>query len=179
MFSATSQSNAFGAWGAKETEPQAARDLQKFLRFQLKHEVIGLLPANIVATIVQVAEADVLPAPQMHPCVMGVYNWRNEMVWMVDLQYLLGYSSTETETKSAGLGAKFDPYVMIVRQQERILGLVVPLVEDLVDLDIEQIHSPSGELFSGQLLPFIEGYFMSANREIMMLLKPDAVFALG
>lgn len=176
MVSVVSPSKAFNGFGASEAEPAVEPDLQKFLRFRLQQDAVGLLPANAVTAIIQIPSDEILPAPQMHACVMGVYNWRSEMVWTIDLPHLLGYASTESQAEPT---AKANLLVAIVKQQERVLGLVVPKVEDLIDLDTKQAHPPSAELFSGQSFPFLEGYFMSAEREILMLLKPDAVFALG
>lgn len=182
MFSTTSKRKAPAGSGAQNADPQVEKELQRFLRFQLSFSVIGLLPASAVVEIIQIPEEQILPAPQMHPCVMGVYNWRSEMVWMVDLQYLLGYSPTEptsTEPAVGGLEMTAASLVMIVKHEERTLGLVVPAVEALVDLDMKQIYPPSAELFSGQSFPFLAGYFMSADREIAMLLKPEVIFSLG
>ncbi|MEO0946692.1 MAG: chemotaxis protein CheW [Cyanobacteria bacterium J06641_5] len=175
MVDVVSTGRVFNGFEANEADPSKAQDLQKFLRFRIEQEVIGLLPANIVTAIIQIPGDEILPAPQMHPCVMGVYNWRSEIVWMVDLPYLLGYSPTERATDSA---VTANLLVAIAKQQERILGLVIPKVEDLIELDVNEVHSPSTELFSGQSFPFLEGYFMSAEQEIMLLLKPDKIFAL-
>ncbi len=176
MASVTLRNKASVNFGANKPEPKAEQDLQKFLRFQLSHGVIGLLPANTVTEIVRVSFDDVLPAPQMHPCVMGILNWRSEMVWMVDLQYLLGYSPTEAVPNSV---TGTTSIAMFLKQRERTLGLVIPLVEDLIELDVKAMNPPARELFSGQSFSFLEGYFMSDRREIMMSLKPDAIFALG
>lgn len=176
MVSVVSTGKAVNGFGANEVDPPENQILQKFLRFQLEQEVIGLLPADIVTAIIQLPGDEILPAPQMHPSVMGVHNWRSEMIWIVDLPYLLGYSPAEHAGPSAVTASSL---AAIVKQQERILGLVVPKVEDLIELDVNTVHSPSTELFPSQSFPFLEGYFMSAEREIMLLLKPDKIFALG
>ena len=59
---------------------------QKFLQFQLGSKDIGLLPATMVLEVISIQAMDVLPVPEMPIWTLGVYSWRSEMLWLVELE---------------------------------------------------------------------------------------------
>ena len=76
-----------------------SKQVRKFLQFQLgksekSHKSIvqgdiALLDAEIVSEVITISPDDILPVPQMFYCVLGIYSWRSEMLWIVDLENLL------------------------------------------------------------------------------------------
>ena len=70
---------------------------QQFLRFQLQPSVpdrVAPLSWSIeidrVTELVNLPIDRVVPMPQLPPAVMGVYNWRGEILWIIDLATFLG-----------------------------------------------------------------------------------------
>lgn len=64
---------------------------RKFLQFYIGERDFALIPVETVAEIATVRLSEVLPVPEMRSCILGVYNWRGEMLWVVDFGELLGY----------------------------------------------------------------------------------------
>lgn len=144
------------------TEPVATDHQQKFLRVQLYPENTVLLAIDQIAAVVTIAVTDILPVPHMPGCVMGIYNWRGEMLWLVDLALQVGFTSLlKPEMNLTTVMA------IVIQMNGQSLGLVVPEVHDIEQHDPQQIYSPSAELFSSALLPFVKGYLMSDRSTVL------------
>ncbi len=84
---------------------------------------------------------EIVPIPHMPPWVMGVHNWRGEILWMVDLGHLLGltplYQHATTHSTYTAIvinGAQQVPSRQRAGNQitgTKMLGLVVNRVEDM------------------------------------------------
>lgn len=145
--------------------PQA--DEQKFLRFGLQAEDTALLQVADTAAIFQVTQAEILPVPQMPSCVLGIYNWRSEMLWTIDLAHLLGL------TQLFELGnASASAMVVVIEVNNQYLGLVVAEVIDIEWYNLAAIQTPSAKLFSSELLPFMQGYISDSGS---IVLDPVAI----
>ncbi|MDY6784856.1 MAG: chemotaxis protein CheW [Cyanobacteriota bacterium] len=150
---------------------------EEFLRFYLSTKDAALLPVSYVKEVLQVAIADILPVPHMSDRLLGAYNWRGEMLWLVDLDRLLGLNSTVAlgEVRRSGFEANFGTTSAIALQvDDRILGLVVRRVEEIERHDVEEIEPATGGLFDAQLLPFVSGYLTEADA---LVLDAPAIFA--
>ena len=126
---------------------------QKFLRFQLCPESTALLPVDGIAAVISIAVAEILPVPPMPGCVLGIYNWQGEMLWLVDLVHQVGFPST---LRRGNLSTTV--MAIVVQVDGQSLGLVVPQVYDIESHDPQQLQPASTALFPQKLLPFVQGY---------------------
>jgi positive phototaxis protein PixI len=134
--------------------PQPAKPQQKFLQFRLGKEHPALAPVEDVLAVLTIAVSEVLPVPQMSACVLGIYNWRGEALWLVDASTQMGFSPW--------VDSRVKALTLIVAQSEgQSLGLVVPEVFDIGEHDPELLIPASADLFSNRMLPFVKGYFSS------------------
>ncbi len=139
---------------------------EKFLRFQLGAEGIALLPLNVIKQVMQVPVNEILPVPQMPGCVLGIYNWRGEMLWLVDIGQLVGFPP---------LGSSENVMAIAIQIQDKILGLVVRQINDIERHHLDQINLPSIGLFAPELMPYLQGYLIGANQEVLMVLNGEAI----
>lgn len=123
-------------------------NLSKLLRFPLGLQESALLPLEQIAEIIQVNLAGILPVPEMPSCVLGIGNWRAEMLWLLDLNHLVGYPP---------LTAGRTPVAIVVTVNEYAVGLVVPQVDDIELHDLQQLQRAAPGLFPPKLLPFVLG----------------------
>ena len=79
-----------GATSEIQTAEQTAGTRQQFLRFHLMPDTTALLPVHQMTEVVTMAINEVVPIPHLPAWVMGVYNWRGEILWLVDLGHLIG-----------------------------------------------------------------------------------------
>ena len=170
----SSQANSISlSLGTNTSVATNSRELRKFLQFQLGGKERALLEAEIVTEIIIVPESQILPVPQMPYCVIGIYSWRSEMLWIVDLENLLGYG-TSISTATPNLESVESNFmVMVVEVKGQSLGLIVPNVSDIIQLDWQELKPPSSELFAEDIQPFLQGYFTDSNQEILMLLNAE------
>jgi positive phototaxis protein PixI len=145
-----------------ETAPDSGVVQEKYLHFALTSDDSVLLPMQDITEVLRVPMLDILPVPQMPSCVLGLYNRRGEMLWLVDLAHLVGYP------------LKFQPgsplvtaMAIVLECNQQTLGLIVPQVYDMELYDPQQLHSPSAQLFSPQLLPFVQGYFNHSSSTVL------------
>ncbi|HBE19849.1 MAG TPA: chemotaxis protein [Cyanobacteria bacterium UBA11149] len=133
-------------------EPLPPDRRTRLLRFPLGLEDSALLPLGEIAEILRVNVAEILPVPKMPGCVLGICNWRGEMLWLIDINHLVGgYPLLQQEQILTSVVA------MVIQANEQSLGLVVPQVNDIELYDLEQIQTAASGLFPSRLLPFILG----------------------
>ena len=157
-----------------------SKQVRKFLQFQLgktekthKSAIqgdIALLDAEIVTEVITVDPKDILPVPQMFYCVLGIFGWRSEMLWIVDLENLLGYPPPLNENKVTQ-----ELLVMVIQVQGQSIGLVVSGIDNLTEHNLSKFKSSSGEIFSEDVLPFLHGYFTSVDNDIIMLIDAEEI----
>jgi positive phototaxis protein PixI len=143
---------------------------QKFLSFNLGPNNIGVIHLQHITEVLQVPLAEICSVPQMPNCVLGIYNWRGEMLWLVDLEDMLGYSSL---LKSSNLVAK--TMAIVIENEGKSLGLLVRQLTDIEWLNTQEMKPPSAELFSPVISPFLQGYFINPNEEMMFTLDTLAI----
>lgn len=161
---------------------------EKFLRFQLGAEGIALLPLNAIKQVMQISVAEILPVPQMPDCVLGIINWRGEMLWLVDLGQLVGFpplcepevgsglTQESVVIQNIGLNLPWQTMMAIAIQvNDQSLGLVVQQIHDIEVHSTQQLHLPSIGLFSPEILPYLQGYLIGANKEVLMVLHAEAI----
>ncbi|MCC0179112.1 chemotaxis protein CheW [Waterburya agarophytonicola K14] len=157
-----------------------SKQVRKFLQFQLgktekSHKSviqgdIALLDAEIVTEVITISPEDILPVPQMFYCVLGIYGWRSEMLWIVDLENLLGYPPPLDNNQTSR-----ELLVMVIQVQGQSIGLVVSGIDNLIEHDLSKFKSSSTEIFSEDVLPFLHGYFTSAENDIIMLIDAEEI----
>jgi positive phototaxis protein PixI len=65
------------------------QQISQFLSFNLTSELQAMLPTAQLAEIASVDPSQIVPIFELPTAVMGVYNRRGEVLWIVDLAYLL------------------------------------------------------------------------------------------
>ena len=141
-------------------EPVPVEIGPRFLRLQLCPEKTALLPVDEIVAIATATITDILPVPHMPSCVLGLYNWRGEMLWLVDLGQQVGFSGILTSGSSTFMA-------VIAEVNNQTLGLCVSQVHDIESYDSQLIHAASLEMFSAQFLPFVKGY-LTGDRTIVL-----------
>ena len=142
----------------------------KFLSFNLGVKDTVVIALKCITEVFQVSLPEICSVPQMPSCVLGIYNWRGEMLWLVELEKLLAYTPLSQEVNV------FSKMMVIVLQSHgKYLGLLVHPPMDIDLLDMQQIKSPEPQLFSLEILSFLLGYFINSLEEIIIALDVPAI----
>jgi len=143
---------------------------QKFLSFNLGAKDIAIIQLQHITEVLQLSLAEICGVPQMPNCVLGIYNWRGEMLWLVDLEAMLGYPPL---LQGSNLVAKM--MAIVLEKEGKSLGLLVRQLTDIELLDTHEMQAPAAELFSPVMSPFLQGYFINPDEEMMFSLDALAI----
>jgi positive phototaxis protein PixI len=143
---------------------------EKFLSFTLGSNDKAVISLQHVTEVLQVSLTDICSVPQMPSCVLGIYNWRGEMLWVVDLEELLGYPSL-----LQGFNLLSKMMAVILEVDGKYLGFLVRNLMDIEWLDPNQIKLPSANFFSPKISAFLQGYFINAVEEMVFNLDAATI----
>jgi positive phototaxis protein PixI len=138
---------------------------QKFLSFNLGAKDTGLFGLDYIAEVLQIPLAEISAVPHMPSCILGIYNWRGEMLWLVDLEEMLGYPPLLQESSFVS-----KMMAIVLEHEGKFLGLLVRQLTDIESLDSQQMQLPSGELFYPEMMPFLQGYFIDNTQQMIFSL---------
>ena len=160
---------------------------QQFLRVHLLPDTTAMLPVQQMTEVLTIPIAQVVPIPQMPAWVMGVYNWRGEILWMVDLGQLIGLSPLHQQATSrsnytavvinSGGQASDKQQTNNQKTVRRTLGLLVNQIEDMEWCNPDEIQSPPLSAVTPELVPFLRGYWLKSNGEILVVLDGNSIIA--
>lgn len=135
---------------------------QRLLRISLNHQDNALLPLEQITEILQVNVTDVLSVPELPECVLGICNWRGEILWLVDLCQVSGYPSPfQQEPLPPSI------FSVIVRVNQQAIGVGVPAVSEVELHDLKQLQPIVPGLVSPGLLPLVWGLLPECNDPVL------------
>jgi positive phototaxis protein PixI len=169
------------------TAPVSASS-QHFLSFQLPPQSWGILPTDRLVEILNLPVEQIVPIGNLPAAVIGVCNWRGEVLWLLDLAYQLGMPPLFSQGKPRSAYT-----VMIVHQGAQngaqkgsqnstqngtqTLGLVVEQVNQMVWCDPAAIVPlPATQFTDLQQHRLLQGYWLQSATTYLAL-DCDRLFA--
>lgn len=125
---------------------------QRFLKFKLLGENRTLLALKNIAEIHQLSISDILPVPEISSSMLGICNWRGEILWLADLNALVGNSSLWHQAPFLE-----QPVAIVVQSGQKKLGLVVERVDDIERIEPQSIQQNT-DLCPPLWAPYVAGY---------------------
>ena len=166
--------------GSQKNLAQLAKsqtELDQFLSFSLAPEQQALLPTHQLLEIVQVNLSQITAIAGLAPSVMGIYNWRGDVIWVVDLASLLGYKPLYAQEYAQG---KFQDkcHVIFLRNQDNVIGFAVSQVGQIMRCDISRIQTSALTFTNPKIMQACRGYWLSGTDETFLVLDVDAIAQL-
>lgn len=155
---------------------------EQFLRFNLHPHTKVMLPIKQITEVLKIQFGQIVPIPQMPSWVMGVYNWRGNILWMIDLGHLIGFSVWQQQQINPShqtaivLCPNKNNYKSRVEHSIH-LGLVVAQVEDIELCDVANIQPPVNSMITPELEPFLRGYWLQPADEMVLVLDGQAIIS--
>ncbi len=153
---------------------------KQFLRFCLEPETTIMLPIDQVTEVLKIPLKKIVPISQMSVWTMGVYNWRGEVLWMVDLGHLLGLGTWQEQQinhadataiiLSSPSGSKAQGL------QRKSIGLIINKVDDIEWCDPEEIKFDLPSTITPTLKSFLNGYWLKPEQGIIFIVDGQAIF---
>jgi positive phototaxis protein PixI len=163
-------------------EKASSKALEQFLRFHLLPNTTALLPMQQLTEVLTIPHGKIVPIFHMPPWVMGVYNWRGEILWMVDLGHLVGLTPWYQQDNSASAYTAVvleahSNQAMSTNTKSQMLGIVVSRVEDIEWCNSDWIQSPPSSSVTPELAPFLRGYWLKPNGDMLVVLDGPGIMA--
>jgi positive phototaxis protein PixI len=146
---------------------------EQFLSFSLPSN-LAILPTQNLTEVLTLSAQQIVPIPDLDPSIVGVCNWRGEVLWLVDLQALLN-----GEALPPLQGSHYS--AIILNHNGQTLGLLVSQVTQMVWCHPSEIqslpHAQQKSQTHSQTSPFIQGYWISPQSDTFLVLNTAEIFA--
>jgi positive phototaxis protein PixI len=154
----------------------------QFLQIYLSPDRPLLLPVTTLVEIMKIPMGQIAPMFQMPAWVVGVYNWRGDVLWMADLDHFLRqrpwYSQDEAGIKHTAVVVRSQPSSDAPAARPLTLGWVLHRVEGMVSLPSAEIQpAASLETVEPELLPFLSGIWQDKTGFTHWILDGSGLFA--
>ncbi len=135
--------------------------MQQFITFQIGEQVLGI---DIMAVREIRAWSPTTALPHVANYVRGVVNLRGTVLPVMDLRARLGWGETAPSARHV---------IMVVRVNDKLQGLIVDAVNDIVTIDEDNLQAPPD--VSGNRLDEIIRGLASIEDRMVMILALDAL----
>ena len=164
-----------------EQKKRQREQQQQFLSFVLLPDTNLMLPLQQISAVLKIPYGQIIPISDMASWVMGVYNWRGAIIWMIDLGHLVGltrwYQQPGFSSNHKAILIHPSHSSTMSRTSEEIIGLVVSDLKDIEWCNPNKFHAPPPSAVTIELATFLQGYWVKDNGEILVALDSDAILA--
>ncbi len=157
---------------------------QQFLSFALNSNKRAMLSTQQLVEIIRLDPTSIVQIPEMPSAVVGVCPWQGEVLWLVDLSYLIGGNPLLSSQEDS-----CDCSILKVRTHTGNIGLLVAKIGKLVGCDPTQIQPPGKSLnpsakashSNGKKSPTIvqqrciQGYWTDPKGTTLMIVDVEAI----
>ena len=131
----------------------------------------AMLRSHQLTEILNLNVSQIVPIPDVPLGVMGICNWRGEVLWIIDLGHLLGFDPLYVQQNLRQQTLK----IIVVNRQGQTLGLAVSQVDQMVWCDPTEFQWVPDSPVTSTLTRCLEGYWLSPTGERLMVLDGNAV----
>ena len=149
---------------------------QQFLRFQLQSNLMALMEIDLVTELVNIPIDRIVPMPHLPAAVMGIYNWRGEILWIVNLATLIGANRLGGRSRSLQSTIILSSGVTSEDRLQTTVGLVVDRIDEIEWFDLDSIQSPVPEDVYPEFSKWAKGLWVSATGENFLRLDGQTIF---
>jgi positive phototaxis protein PixI len=132
----------------------------QFLSFSLPPDLQAMLPTENLIEILALPADQMVPIAHVPPEVLGVCNWRGEVLWLVNLASLIGIAPYNVYRQPV-LNA------IVVQHQGYVLGLVVEQINEMRRYDAAAIRPVLAS--SGQQSVYLKGCWFEQGKTLWVL----------
>jgi positive phototaxis protein PixI len=124
--------------------------------------------------LIDIPSDRVVPIPHLPPAVLGIYNWRGEVLWVVDLAVVLGDRGLQVEVERRSY-----PTIVVSAidssGETKTIGLVV---DEIADIEWCELASPpvaTIEPHQLELSGWVKGYAIAPSGTRLTILDEIAI----
>jgi positive phototaxis protein PixI len=165
----------------------AGQSQQQLLRFRLQPdltaaiEIVGVndRAENRVTELVNIPLDRVVPMPHLPPTILGVYNWRGEILWIVNFVTLLGLNPAPG-ISSPQHYRSLQPTIVLTNVtssgNSMAIGLVVDRIDEIEWCQPDLARSKLSNALEAKLAPWTKSYWRSAAGDKLLVFDGQTIF---
>ena len=146
---------------------------QQFLSFWVPPDIQAMLPTQQLTEILSLSPNQIVPIPDAPSQVMGVCNLRGDVLWLVDLGYVLGQAPLFQQGYR-----QVNFSVIVVRHQDCTLGLVVQQIGEMLWYKSSEIYPIANAPNAPKLSPCLQGCWLTPQGKTLWFLDCEALIHL-
>jgi positive phototaxis protein PixI len=162
----------------------ADRTQEQVLSFLLDPSLVASLAQPLrwgieiahVKELVNILIDRVVPMPQLPPAVMGVYNWRGEILWIVDLAMLLGAAGSARRSHHLLPTLIISDPTSVIDGAANTIGLVIEEIADIEWCELDPSCAAIANQIQPELARWLRGVWRSDRCENFLGLDRQAIF---
>ncbi len=140
------------------------------LRFFITSGEEFALPANGIKEVMQLPPERITAIPNASRLLLGTINLRGQIIWVADLGQFLGTPLILNTQRQ-------EIPIIVVEDQEILLGLAIEKLGDIDWLDLEKLKMPPSNV-PDNMAPFVPGEWIMDNQEQVLLRLLDHIAIL-
>ena len=118
-----------------------------YLQFKLNQNTTAVLLVNFTEEVIVLPLGAITSIPNTSELIVGLMNWRNRIIWVVDLPKILGLESQSHQIRQCN--------IIVVRHEAETIGLMVPEIKGTVRFNSTTIQSAQNQ--ASDLVPYLSG----------------------
>jgi purine-binding chemotaxis protein CheW len=138
-----------------------------YLRFFVESGDEFALPAMGIREVLSLVPNQITPVPNVSPLLMGVLNFRGQVIWASDVGQFLG-SVKLLNTERAEIS------IIVIESQDLMVGLAVAQVRGMEWLSLDTLVPPSSSVIDS-VSPFLKGEWPGISEQPLRLLEPLSI----
>jgi twitching motility protein PilI len=138
---------------------------EPYLKWQLASEIPAVVPLKDAQEVLILPASRLTPLPNMPDGVLGLFNRRGRVFWLVDLAQILQLTPLESTLQQYN--------ITIVRIGPVSLGLAVEKIQGVIRLTAEAIQPPRDRV-DLHLTPYLQGCVIQP-KEVVLVLDSQAI----
>ncbi len=163
----------------RSSQSSITKAQEQFLQLHLVSDTIALMPTKDLSEVLTFSAEQIMPMPHMSPWMMGTYNWRGEILWLLDLGYLVGLTPLYKQVLSSYTATVLQfplSTKTLNNTNNQIVGLVVNQVGNIERCHPQSIKPSSFFAKDTKLEKFLRGYWLKSEQDILAVFDPDAIW---
>lgn len=135
-----------------------------YLQFKLNENTTAVLLVNFTQEVVVSPIEAITPIANKPELILGLINWRNRIIWVVDLARILGLESQSYPMRQCN--------IIVVRRESETIGLMVPEIKGTVRLNSDTIQPAKNQ--ASNVAAYLDGCIWSKD-ELNLVLNIQAI----
>ena len=124
-----------------------------YLQFKLNENTTAVLLVNFTQEVVVSPIEAITPIANKPELILGLINWRNRIIWVVDLARILGLESQSYPMRQCN--------IIVVRRESETIGLMVPEIKGTVRLNSDTIQPAKNQ--ASNVAAYLDGCIWSKD----------------